>query len=151
EALKALREADRLQPADATIKTMLAGALDFSGDERGAVAAYEAALRIDPRLVGALNNYADLLTHAKTPGVHDPRRAVELAERAVKLAPETEMIWATLGCARYRCGQYALAADALARSVKSPGGDVKPDTALMLAMCHWKLGDREKARELYRK
>jgi tetratricopeptide (TPR) repeat protein len=82
---------------------------------------------------------------------HDPRRAVALAERGVKLAPEVGGYWRTLGVAHYRAGDWKAAVAALDKSI-SLGEDEDDWWCLnwtFLAMAHWQMGDKDEARKYY--
>jgi tetratricopeptide (TPR) repeat protein len=82
---------------------------------------------------------------------HDPRRAVALAERGVKLAPEEGGYWRTLGVAHYRAGDWQAAVTALDKAISLDKGE---DDWLclnwtFLAMAHWQMGDKDEARKYY--
>jgi tetratricopeptide (TPR) repeat protein len=108
---------------------------------------YEKALNLrsaNPRLHNAL---AWLLATCPDAKVRDPDRAVELARKAVQVAPRVEDYWTTLGVAHYRAGDWKAAVAALDRSAKlRRGGDAI--VGLFLAMAHRKLGNQE-ARKWY--
>jgi tetratricopeptide (TPR) repeat protein len=76
------------------------------------------------------------------------KRAVELAKRAVRLAPKDGDFWNTMGVAYYRAGNWtdAVAALETAREL-SKGGDAVD--WLFLAMAHWRLGHKDEARKWY--
>jgi len=59
-----------------------------------------------------------------------------------------QALWNTLGVAHYRVGDWKESARALDRSVKFPGGGTGADF-FFLAMAHWQLGEKDKAREWY--
>jgi uncharacterized protein HemY len=48
----------------------------------------------------------------------DPKRAVELAKKAVKLAPKEGNYWNTLGVAQYRASDWKEAIAALEKSIE---------------------------------
>jgi tetratricopeptide (TPR) repeat protein len=94
------------------------------------------------------NNQAwALATHAE-PRFRNPRRAVELAMKAVELAPKAETYWNTLGAAQYRAGAWQDARAALEESMKLSKGGTSFDW-FFLAMVHWRLGHKDEARKLY--
>jgi serine/threonine protein kinase/Flp pilus assembly protein TadD len=75
--------------------------------------------------------------------------ALQLAKKAVEMAPNNGAFWNTLGVANYRAGQWKAAVEALEKSLQ-----LQRDNAwdlFFLAMAHWQLGDREAARDDYRK
>jgi tetratricopeptide (TPR) repeat protein len=83
----------------------------------------------------------------------DPPRAVELAEKGVKASPSNATHWRTLGTARYRTGNWKGAIADLEKAVGLRGSD-NPNAAtdgFFLAMAHWQLGEKEKAREWFDK
>jgi tetratricopeptide (TPR) repeat protein len=83
----------------------------------------------------------------------DPIQAVELAKKATRLAPDRNN-QNTLGVALYRAGEWKEAVEALEKNTKQgvvvSGREVASDF-FFLAMTHWQLGDKEKAREWYQK
>jgi uncharacterized protein HemY len=82
------------------------------------------------------------------PAIRDAARAVELAKKAVKLEPNREGYWDTLGVALYRSGDWDGAAEALRRSRELMGRD-DPGTVLVLAMAQWRRGRPDEARALF--
>src|SRR5262249_29472502 len=75
-------------------------------------------------------------------------RAVEFARKAVELAPKEGNCWNTLGAAQYRAGNWRDAIAALEKSMElQKGGD--PHDWFVLAMAHWQLGEKEKARNWF--
>jgi tetratricopeptide (TPR) repeat protein len=89
----------------------------------------------------------DLAQHlVNRPELRDPVRAVQIAERAVELAPREGVCWNTLGRARYCAGDWPGAIEALNQSMElRDGGDAYD--RLFLAMAHWQSGDAEEARD----
>src|SRR5262249_5795547 len=78
------------------------------------------------------------------------RRAVELAENAVEALPQDSNYWNTLGVAHYRTGDWQAARQALEKSLQLRGGDHSANH-FFLAMVCWHQGDKELAREWYRR
>jgi tetratricopeptide (TPR) repeat protein len=113
-----------------------------------AVAAYSKAIELDPKYAPAHNNLAWLLATCPDAKLRDPRRAVELAKRAVRLATKEGNNWGTLGAAHYRAGDWKEAVAALDKSRElKKGGDAY--AWLFLAMAHQKLGNHDEARKAY--
>jgi Zn-dependent protease with chaperone function len=81
------------------------------GMHKNAVNAYEKALDLNPDLSDTLNNLAWLLATIDDPSVHDPVRALALAQRAVQIK-QTPHIWDTLAESLYRNGRFAEAVEA---------------------------------------
>ena len=94
----------------------------------------------------ALDALARLLATHPDPRARDPRRAVELARKAVEGEPTNPSYWVTLGMARYRAGAVpeALAALGRARQIR-PSSD--PAEGFFRAMIHQHLGNPDKARQ----
>jgi serine/threonine protein kinase/Flp pilus assembly protein TadD len=113
---------------------------------------------------GNHNNLAWLL--ATWPGLklRDPGLAVAHAKKAVELAPGSSApwntlgvaeyrsgagaAWNTLGVAQYRNGDWKAAVEALMKSVQLRKGGDSFDF-FFLAMAHWQLGEKDKARAWY--
>ena len=75
-------------------------------------------------------------------------RAVELAKKAVELAPKQGTFWNTLGVAHYRAGDWKAAVAALEKSEELRNGGDSFDW-FFLAMAHWQLGEKDEARKWY--
>jgi len=102
----------------------------------------------DPKDATVHNILAWLLATHANPKLRDPGRAVNCAKRAVELAPKEGNYWNTLGVAHYRAGDWKSALAALEKSMELRKGGDSIDW-FFLAMCHEKLGDKEKARQWY--
>ena len=69
-------------------------------------------------------------------------------EKAVELNPKHPDFPSTLGAAHYRAGNWNAAIDAMDKSMQlRKGGD--SNEWFFLAMAHWQLGEKDKAREWY--
>jgi tetratricopeptide (TPR) repeat protein len=129
-----------------SLGNVLAGA----GDGQGARAAWRKALQRTPDGASARNNLAWLAATCSDPEIRDPRRAVELARKAVEQAPDDGTYWNTLGVSYYRAGDPKAAVTALEKSMHlRKGGDAFD--WFFLAMAHWQLGDQAEARTWYDK
>jgi tetratricopeptide (TPR) repeat protein len=96
------------------------------------------------------------LAISEDPTIRDPARAVVLARRAVKLAPDREMLWITLGTACYRAGRWGEAVTALEKGLalaptRTTLGNDKAATWFFLAMAYCRLGQDQKARWWFEK
>ena len=80
--------------------------------------------------------------------LRDPKEAVAHAQKAVELEPDQADYWNTLGVARYRNGNWKSAIEALMKSAQLRNGGDSFDF-FFLAMAHWKLNEKEKARAWY--
>ena len=76
-------------------------------------------------------------------------QAVEWARRANELAPNDGGLLNTLGVALYRAEQWQEAIDTLQKSIEL-GADV-PHNWLFIAMAHWQLDQKDKAKQWYDK
>lgn len=96
----------RWHPDDAAVRAQLAAAMLDAGQNAEARAELERIVADDPARVSALNNLAWLLRK------DDPRRALRLAERAVRLRPEPAIL-ETLGEVLIAGGDHVRAAEVL--------------------------------------
>ena len=90
------------------------------------------------RRVNTLNDLAWLLATNPGPTTHDPEQALALAEESVRISPDHDASWNTLGVARYRAGDWAGAIEALERSAASyqdGGGTAFDHYFLAMAWC----------------
>ncbi len=99
----------------------------------------------NPNDIWAHYNLARLLATAPDEKLHDPKRAVELAEKGVQLAPAEGDIWNTLGAAHYRAGDFKQAINDLEKSMSLSNGGNSYDF-FFLAMAHYHLGHKDEAR-----
>jgi tetratricopeptide (TPR) repeat protein len=121
---------------------------------RQAAARYRSVLDFKPDHVGSLNNLAWLLVTCPETQLHDANRAVQLANKAVELAPQMNFLWNTLGVARYRAGDWTGGITALEKSMalysSYPESHAEESySTFVLAMAHWRLGDKDQARRWY--
>jgi serine/threonine protein kinase/tetratricopeptide (TPR) repeat protein len=124
---------------------------EAQADYDRALKGYEAALKRAPsqwHQWQAHNNLAWLLATCPEARVRDPKRAVELAKKAVEMAPLNGYNWITLGAAHYRAGDWKAAVAALDKSMELRKRMDTTDS-LFLAMAHHQLGNHDVARKLY--
>jgi tetratricopeptide (TPR) repeat protein len=100
--------------------------------------------------LGLFNHLAWELSTCPDPELRDPVRAVELARKVVQEAPGDHDFWNTLGAAEYRAGNWNAALEAFGKSMQLVNGGDSGDL-VFLAMIHWRLGDKEIAREFFNK
>jgi len=115
-----------------------------------ALALRRAALGPDhPDTPASMSLLAGLLATCPDRSLQDPKRAVELAEDAVELAPRSGGSWQVLGWARYRTGARKDSIAALEKSIelREDGGD--SFQWFFLAMAHWQVGNKEQALNWY--
>jgi tetratricopeptide (TPR) repeat protein len=113
-----------------------------------AIADLSQTIDLDPRNAIYLNALAWLLATCPDKKRQDPKRAVDLARKAVRLAPKDGNLWNTLGMAHYRAGDWKAAIAAIEKSMEKSKGGIASDW-LVLAMAHEKLGNRDEARKRY--
>jgi tetratricopeptide (TPR) repeat protein len=153
-AERAYREAVRLDGKHhgAAIDA-LAELLLSRGNLKEDIATYQKTIILDPKDASAHYHLANAL---KTNGdldeaIAECKKALSLAREAVKLAPKSSLAWQVLGWVHYRTGDWKASTLALEKSCalqdNPNGGDA--GQWFFLAMAHWKLGEKEKARELY--
>src|SRR5262249_34692108 len=107
----------------------------------------EAALAKSPANAGVHNQFAWMLANCPEIKLRDPKRAVELATKAVQLAPKVGGYWNTLGVAHYRAGDSKAALTSFDKSTQQRPGDAFD--YFFLAMAHKKLGHDDEARKYY--
>ncbi len=96
-----------------------------------------------------MNNLAWLLATHPEPELRDPPRAVELAKKAVDLAPNEGTNWNTLGVAQYRAGDWNDAIEALQKSEELSPDRYFSFNAFFLGLAHWQLDEKDEARKWY--
>ncbi len=111
--------------------------------------AFQIAPEVLPETIGDFNSFAwQLVT---TPETHEwSPIAVELAKRAVKLAPTDRNCWNTLGVAQYRNASWNAAIESLEKSMELRHGGDAHDW-FFVAMSHWRLDHKDEARQWYDK
>jgi tetratricopeptide (TPR) repeat protein len=105
-----------------------------------------------PLTLVIMNNLAYFLAHASDVKYRDPPRALELAKKAAELSPKTTNYWVS-GGARYRTGDWkgAIADLEKAISLRKLDNPLNANEGFFLAMAHWQLGEKDKAREWFGK
>jgi len=95
-----------------------------------------------------LNNLAWYLLTSPNPAARkDPRRALELAIKALELNPDHWGVLNTLGIARYRNGDWAGAKQVLEEAIRRKSSRFSFD-GYFLAMTYWRMGQQAQAREV---
>jgi serine/threonine protein kinase/WD40 repeat protein/Tfp pilus assembly protein PilF len=111
----------------------------------------EAALGLNPHgddresVAMLCNKLAWALATGPAP-TRDPSRALDLARRAVELAPKSAIYLNTLGVAQYRAGQPTEAIATLEKSLAAGKGESDAFDLFFLAMARSKLGETARAR-----
>jgi serine/threonine protein kinase/Flp pilus assembly protein TadD len=150
DAVASYREAVRHKPDYAQARSNLGSALGVQGKNDEAFKQFQEAFRLKPDDPEVLNNLAWLMATCSEVKLRDPQQSVKHAKKALEIAPIQGGRWNTLGVAQYRAGDWNSAVEALAKSIKLRQGGSSEDY-FFLAMAHWQLGEREKARSWYDK
>jgi tetratricopeptide (TPR) repeat protein len=150
EAMAEFREAVRLKKDYAEAHSNLGTGLRDKGLWDEAIAEYREALRLKPDDADDHNNLAWLLANCPDAKRRNPKQAVELAKKAVDSAPQEGNFWDTMGVAYYRAGDWKSAVGALEKSIQLRQGGDSVDF-YFIAMAHWQLGEKDKAREWYKR
>jgi eukaryotic-like serine/threonine-protein kinase len=144
----ACRQAIQLDPTYAEAHSNLGAALYRKGQLDAAIAEFREAVHLKPDFAGAHNNLAWALATCTDAKLRDSKQAVELAKKAVELAPKQGDAWNTLGVAQYRASDWKAAIETLTRSMELRSGGGSTDW-FFLAMAHWQLGDKLQARSWF--
>jgi tetratricopeptide (TPR) repeat protein len=105
------------------------------------------AIEIDPtNSPAAHSDLAWLLATCPDTKFRNARKAVELAKKAIVLAPKEGNHWNRLGAAHYCAGEWKPAIAALEKSMELRNGGDSFEW-FFLAMAHWQLGQKEEARK----
>jgi tetratricopeptide (TPR) repeat protein len=151
KAVEDHRQAIRLEPNDARAFINLASDLGKKGWSVQAIKEFKEDLRLmKPETAQDHNNFAWLLATIPEAKLREPAKAVELAKKAVEMTPKEGTFWNTLGVAHYRAESWKDAVAALEKSMALRKGGDGFDW-FFLAMAHWQLGEKEKARKWYEK
>jgi serine/threonine protein kinase/WD40 repeat protein len=94
------------------------------------------------------NNLAWVLATCPELRFRNPTRALELAKRAIE-RPHRIDCYNTLGVAYYRVGNWKEAIEYLEKAESLEPGQHLAFNAYFLSMAHWKLGETDKALQLY--
>jgi tetratricopeptide (TPR) repeat protein len=113
-----------------------------------AITAGRKAVELKPNEAQLNNTLAWILATCPDAGLRDPEQAVFRAKRAVELAPKSGDYRTILGMAHYRAGEWKAAITALEKSMEMRRGGNSFDW-FFLAMAHWQLGEKDKARKWY--
>jgi serine/threonine protein kinase/Tfp pilus assembly protein PilF len=149
EAVAVFQRAVNLDGEYAFAKHSLALALAEAGKVEETLTQFRKAFEQEPDSALANNNLAWFLATCSEPKLRDADRAVELARRAVELAPGNGSFWNTLGVAHYRAAHWRDSKEALEKSLQLSRGNAEGFNTIFLAMDHWQLGEPELAQQRY--
>jgi tetratricopeptide (TPR) repeat protein len=127
------------QPPDTLLRKAVE--LHQAGDMPGAIAAYRAYLKLEPKSVMARSNLGAALS--KTGQYED---AIVEYRQALQLEPRNLPIRVNLGLAYYKTAQISEAAEELAKAVQQQPGNRQ--AVFLLADCKLRLGENKKVIEL---
>jgi tetratricopeptide (TPR) repeat protein len=122
----------------------------YRGRHGEAIADLELALKKGPSHDLAMNNLAWILATGPV-AVRDPERALGLAQRAVRLAPNKGTYQNTLGVCLYRLGRYRESLSALEKSLASGRGQFDGYDLFIMAMCLTRLNEPARAADAYQR
>jgi tetratricopeptide (TPR) repeat protein/serine/threonine protein kinase len=150
DATTAVREAVRLNPDRPFAFALLGDLLRIRGESAEAVAAYKQAVARQPGHQHSHAMLAALLTTCPDPRHRDAKRAAEAARKLIELGDEYNGR-TFLGWAEYQAGDYKASVASLEKAMTvsrpKPGGGA--GQWLVLAMAHWRLGNKDEARRWY--
>jgi hypothetical protein len=93
-------------------------------------------------------NLANYLTYAPDPRLRDPMRAIEMAKKALEMDPEKAEAHVCLGEVLYSAGNQKGVLEAFRKGLEDSKGGTN-EARFLLAMAHWRLGNKEEARQCY--
>jgi tetratricopeptide (TPR) repeat protein/serine/threonine protein kinase len=150
QAVASYKQAIELDPKNGAFHSGLGAVLQSQGKTGEAIDCYRRAAKITPKSAWAHNLLAWTLVTCADPKFRNATEAVEVARKAIELAPRSGVIWNTLGVAHYRAGDWQASLSALKKSRElRKGGDARD--WFFLAMAHWQLGHKTEARTWYDK
>jgi tetratricopeptide (TPR) repeat protein len=106
DAVTEFRRAAELRPSFGIYHANLGSVLAQTGQTEEAIVHYEKAIQSSPSDPFIANNLAWLLATAPGDSVHNPQRAIELAEQAAKLVADNPVILTTLAVAYGTAGRF---------------------------------------------
>ena len=147
DAIKSFVRAVELAPNDPLAFEHRAEIYKRIGNWPAMIRDYERLVTLRSENARLNNLLAWELCSCPEPKYRDFRRATELARKAVALAPRVGNYWNTLGVALYRCEDWAGATHAVLTSMDRTSAGF-PSDWLVLAMCQFRLGQRERAHQI---
>jgi len=153
ESESACRKAIELDPKFPAAYQILGVALRYQNKFDEAIAAYRKCIALDPAYVSGYTYLAMLLANCPNEKYRDPDQAITLAKKALELNPTPQSTTDStiiLGVAYYRKGEFKAAIAQRNESMKRRDGGQSWEW-FILAMSHWKLGEKDAAREWYNK
>ncbi len=147
EALARFDRATELNPKGTSSRTRRANYYARLGDWEHAIKDYENLHVLAPANWIVSNNLAWYLVTCPDQKLRDPKRALELATKAVAVSPSAKM-FNTLALANYRNGDWTAATKSILRSMQIRDADDAFDW-ILLGMAQWRLGHKDRGRALF--
>lgn len=145
EGLRYLQSAAALRPDEAAeVHDKIGIALTRIEDSKGAVEAFQKAVRLRPDFAAAWNNLALALSDERN---YDD--AIDAFQRAIKLSPTSDLHHSNFGVTLGKAGEHKEAIQALEKAVEL--GPRNPSNLLNLGGAWSSFGDHEKAMIAYEK
>jgi tetratricopeptide (TPR) repeat protein len=144
EAIAELREAIRLRPDLGAAHLELGHAPINRGDPDGAIPEYREAIRLMPDDPMPRATLAFEVLMAGRPDL-DEAEALRHARRAAELGPASGIFASILALAEHRAGHWAESIAAAERAIASRGPSMRAHVLFVLAVGHWRRGDRDEA------
>jgi tetratricopeptide (TPR) repeat protein len=151
DAVAQFRMAIKLNPDDGGIHFNLAVFLAKQGKVEESLRELRKEIEAKRPFLGASGELAAFLVICPDTKLRDPRLALEMAMKGIKLDSRSALYWQILGWAHYRTGNPEDSVKALEKSIQFQDGKGDAGQWLFLAMAHWQLGHRDVARTWYDK
>jgi tetratricopeptide (TPR) repeat protein len=133
------------QPGDVIVQMRLGEAYEKQGAADKAAAAFEQALKINPKLIGAVTALAQI----NAGPLHNKDQALVYAKKARELAPADPQIAAVVGRVAYQSGNFGWAYSLLQEAARQRQND--PSILRDLAWAVYALGKVNEARDAMQK
>ncbi len=144
-SLSQLEAMTKEQPNDVTFQVRLGEAYEKQGASEKAAAAFEQALKLNPKLATAVTKLAQLYAGA----LRNQEKALAYAKRARELTPDDPQVTSILGKVAYESGNFAWSYSLLQEAARQRQND--PSILHDLAWATYSLGKENEARELMQK
>jgi tetratricopeptide (TPR) repeat protein len=144
-AIAQLEAMAKEQPNDVIVQVRLGEAYEKQGTADKAVAAFEQALKINPKLISAVTALAQL----NAGPLHSKEQAIAYAKKARELAPADPQVAGILGKVAYESGNFTWSYSLLQEAARQRQND--PSVLYDLAWAAYSLGKVNEARDAMQK
>jgi eukaryotic-like serine/threonine-protein kinase len=127
----------------------LANSCAALGRHADALKLHEEMVRLAPKFAAGHSGLGSILANGAEVKLRDPRRALQHAREAVELESQSPISWQVLGWAYYRTGAWKDSIQALEKSIELQSNSGDAGQWFFLAMAHWQLDEKDKARKFY--